>query len=80
VRRTAHGAGARVRFGVLEQQRTSKDHVRVTETALSTALNTAYFAEQVALFSIVMGIALLLSGIGFLVLTLRFLRRVPDQP
>ena len=45
----------------------------VTETALSTALNTAYFAEQVALFSIVMGIALLLSGIGFLVLTLRAL-------
>jgi hypothetical protein len=42
----------------------------VTETALSTALNTAYFAEQVALFSIVMGVALLLTGIGFLVLTL----------
>src|SRR5215208_6760931 len=45
----------------------------VTETALTTALNTAYFAEQVALFSIAMGIALLLSGIGFLVLTLRVL-------
>ena len=43
----------------------------VTETALTTALNTAYFAEQVALFSIVMGVALLLTGIGFLVLTLR---------
>jgi hypothetical protein len=42
----------------------------VTETALSTALNTAFFAERVALFSIVMGIALLLTGIGFLVLTL----------
>ena len=42
----------------------------VTETALTTALNTAYFAERVALFSIVMGIALLLTGIGFLVLTL----------
>jgi hypothetical protein len=38
----------------------------VTETALSTALNTSYFAENVALFSIVMGIALLLTGIGFL--------------
>jgi hypothetical protein len=43
----------------------------VTATALTTALNTAYFAEQVALFSIVMGVALLLTGIGFLVLTLR---------
>jgi hypothetical protein len=42
----------------------------VTETALSTALNVAFFAERVALCSIVMGIALLLTGIGFLVLTL----------
>ena len=42
----------------------------VTETALSTALNTAFFAERVAVFSIVMGGALLLTGIGFLVLTL----------
>ncbi len=40
----------------------------VTETALTTALNTSFFAERVALFSIVMGLALLLSGIGFLVL------------
>jgi hypothetical protein len=42
----------------------------VTETALTTALNTSFFAERVAMFSIVMGIALLLTGIGFLVLTL----------
>jgi hypothetical protein len=42
----------------------------VTETALTTALNTSFFAEQVAMFSIVMGAALLLTGIGFLVLTL----------
>ena len=39
----------------------------VTETALTTALNTAFFAERVAFFSIVMGVALLLTGIGFLV-------------
>src|SRR5919202_3228582 len=39
----------------------------VTETALTTALNTAYFAESVATFAIVMGGALLLVGIGFLV-------------
>jgi hypothetical protein len=37
----------------------------VTETALTTALNTAYFAESVATFAIVMGAALLLVGIGF---------------
>jgi hypothetical protein len=45
----------------------------VTETALSTALNTAYFAEQVALFSIVMGFALLLIGLGFGVVSIRLL-------
>lgn len=41
----------------------------VTETALTTALNTSYMAEQLSLFGIVVGVALLLSGIGFLVLT-----------
>ena len=41
----------------------------VNETALTTALNTAYFAESVATFAIVMGVALLLAGIGFGVLT-----------
>src|SRR4051794_15730599 len=45
----------------------------VTETALSTALNTSYFADQVAMFSIAIGIALLLTGIGFGVLTVRLL-------
>jgi len=40
----------------------------VTETALTTALNTSFFASQVALFSMVTGAALLLTGIGFLVL------------
>ena len=43
-------------------------NIWVTETALTTALNTSFFAERVALFSIVVGIALLLTGIGFLVL------------
>jgi F0F1-type ATP synthase membrane subunit c/vacuolar-type H+-ATPase subunit K len=47
----------------------------VTETALTTALNTAYFAESTAMFAIVMGFALLLVGVGFLVLTLIALRR-----
>ena len=45
----------------------------VNETALTTALNTAYFAESVATFAIVMGIALLLTGIGFLVMVIRLL-------
>ena len=38
----------------------------ITATALSTALNVSYMAEQMALFGIVVGIALLLSGIGFM--------------
>jgi hypothetical protein len=45
----------------------------VNETALSTALNTAYFAESVATFAIVMGFALLLTGTGFLVMVVRVL-------
>jgi len=42
--------------------------VWVTETALSTALNASYMAESISLFGIVVGIALLLSGIGFAIL------------
>ena len=42
----------------------------VTETALSTALNMSYMAEQLALFGIVVGVALILTGIGFLVLAI----------
>jgi hypothetical protein len=42
----------------------------VTETALTTALDTSYLAQQIALFGIVVGVALLLSGIGFGVLAL----------
>lgn len=47
----------------------------VTATALSTALNMSYMAEQTALFGIVVGIALLLSGIGFVILALGALGR-----
>jgi hypothetical protein len=51
----------------------------VTEVALSNALNTSFFAENVANFGIVTGIALLLTGIGFLVLTLGVLREPRRQ-
>lgn len=47
----------------------------VTSTALGTALHTAYFAEGVSTFVIVMGVAMLLTGIGLLVLTLTGRRR-----
>jgi hypothetical protein len=43
-------------------------NVWVTETALTTALNTSYMADQLGNFGIVVGIALLLSGFGFVIL------------
>jgi len=49
----------------------------VTETALTTALNTAYFAESVSTFVIAFGGAMLLIGIGFLILTVRLLKPEP---
>ena len=45
-------------------------NVWVTQTALSTALNTSYMATQLSLFSLVVGIALILAGIGFAILAL----------
>jgi hypothetical protein len=47
----------------------------VTETALATALNVSYMADQLSLFSIVIGVALLLSGVGFVVLDWAALHR-----
>ncbi len=47
----------------------------VTETALASALNLAYTAEQVSIFGIVVGVALLLSGIGFGILAVAALHR-----
>jgi multisubunit Na+/H+ antiporter MnhC subunit len=40
----------------------------VTATALSTALNMSYLAERLAIFGVVVGIALLLTGIGLVIL------------
>jgi hypothetical protein len=54
-------------------------NIWVTETALTTALNMAFFAERVALFSIAMGIALLLAGIGFVVLAVAGAVRRPEK-
>jgi hypothetical protein len=47
----------------------------VTETALTTALNTSYMADRLGLFGIVVGVALLLSGIGFVILSFAALHR-----
>ena len=47
----------------------------ISSTAFQTALNTAYFAESVATFVIAFGGAMLLVGVGFLILTIRLLDR-----
>jgi hypothetical protein len=54
-------------------------NIWVTETALTTALNTSYMAEQLALFGIVVGVALLLAGIGFGILAIGGALRNPDS-
>jgi hypothetical protein len=42
----------------------------VTATTLATALNVSFMAEQLALFGILVGIALVLTGVGFIVLAI----------
>jgi hypothetical protein len=51
----------------------------VTETALTNALNTSFFAEQVSLFGIVVGAALLLAGFGFGILAFMSFRWLPAR-
>ncbi len=70
-----HGATSDSRYAALDPktQRPVDNGLRnlwVTETALTTALNTSYMAEQLSLFGIVVGVALLLAGIGFGILAL----------
>jgi hypothetical protein len=50
----------------------------VTETALATALNTSYMADQLGNFGLVVGIALILAGLGFLILAVGGALRRPE--
>jgi hypothetical protein len=56
----------------------SARQIWVTETALTTALNTSYMASQLGLFGIVVGVALLLSGFGFAILAIGGALRNPQ--
>jgi hypothetical protein len=40
----------------------------VTETALATALDMGFMSEMLSIFSMVVGVALFLTGVGFLIL------------
>src|SRR4029079_18522869 len=44
-------------------------NIWVTETALTTALNTSSMASQLSIFGIVPGIALFLTGVGLMILS-----------
>src|SRR6476646_7922425 len=55
-------------------------NVWTSETSLSTALYLAFAATGISLFAIVVGIALLLSGIGFLILALAVFGRKEAAP
>ena len=69
---TADGKGTNDASKALMQNGQPVDNaarnIWVTETALSTALNMSYLASQLGTFGIVVGIALLLSGFGFVIL------------
>jgi hypothetical protein len=43
-------------------------NIWVTETALATALDMGFMSEMLSIFSVVVGIALLLTGIGLVIL------------
>jgi hypothetical protein len=43
-------------------------NIGVTETALATALDMGFMSEMLSIFSIIVGIALLLTGIGLVIL------------
>ena len=43
-------------------------NIWINETALATALNVSYMAEQISVFGIVVGVALILTGIGLVIL------------
>jgi hypothetical protein len=80
---TADGKGTNEEGNALKRAGRPVDNpareVWIQETALSTALNTSYMATQVALFGIVVGIALLLSGLGFAILAIGGALRNPES-
>jgi hypothetical protein len=71
---TADGQGTSDEAAALKRNGRPVDNpirnVWINETALATALNTAYMAEQISVFGIVTGIAMLLAGIGLGILAL----------
>ena len=71
---TADGKGTNDATKALQVNGQPQDNaarnIWVTETALTTALNSSFMAQQLSYFGIVVGVALLLSGVGFVILAL----------
>ena len=80
---TANGKGTNVATQALQSNGTPVDNparsVWINETALATALNTSYMADQISLFGVVVGVALLLTGFGFAILAIGGALRTPDS-
>jgi hypothetical protein len=77
---TPDGATSNPQYALLDPKTSSPvangaRDIWVTETALATALNTSFMADRLGLFGIVVGVALFLSGIGFIVLAYAALHR-----
>ncbi|MGH3084610.1 MAG: hypothetical protein ACRDNP_11265 [Gaiellaceae bacterium] len=56
----------------------SQRNTWINEVALATALNVSYMAEQISIFGIVVGIALILTGIGLIILAFAVFGREPS--
>jgi hypothetical protein len=54
-------------------------NIWVTETALTTALNMSFMAERLSVFSLVVGIALFLTGLGLIILALAVFGRAEQE-
>jgi len=71
---TANGKGTNDPNQALKVKGQPQDNparnVWINETALATALQSSYMASELSLFGIVVGVALLLTGIGFGVLAI----------
>ena len=77
IRRARTTRPQRRRTRAVSRSSNAARNIWVTETALTTALNMSYMAERLAVFGLVVGIALLLTGIGLVILAFAVFGREP---
>jgi hypothetical protein len=54
-------------------------NIWINETALATALNVSYMASQLAIFAIVVAIALILTGVGLIIVAYAVFLQTPGE-